>query len=52
VFASPLDLNIERGEIELPLKPMIRFGTPVCDLEGRSQGVVLLNYFGDKLIHR
>jgi hypothetical protein len=25
VFASPLDLNIERGEIERPLKPMIRF---------------------------
>ncbi len=50
VFVSPLDLNIERGEIELPLKPMIRFGTPVSDLEGRKRGIVLLNYFGAKLI--
>lgn len=50
VFVSPLDLNIEKGEIELPLKPMIRFGTPVSDLEGRKRGIVLLNYFGAKLI--
>jgi len=24
VFASPLDLNVEQGEIEQPLKPMLR----------------------------
>ncbi|MBN3897153.1 MAG: hypothetical protein HWQ41_18315 [Nostoc sp. NOS(2021)] len=37
VFISPLDLNIERGKIEQPLKPMIRFGTPVFDSQGQSQ---------------
>ena len=31
---SPLDLNIEHGQIELPLKPMIRIGTPIFDLDG------------------
>ena len=31
IFVSPLDLNIEGGKIETPLKPMIRFGTPVYD---------------------
>ena len=51
VFVSPLDLNIERGEIEQPLKPMIRFGTPVFDSHGRKRGIVLLNYFGAKMIH-
>ena len=50
IFASPLDLNIERGQIEQPLKPMIRFGTPVADTEGRKRGIVLLNYFGAKMI--
>jgi hypothetical protein len=50
VFVSPFDLNIERGQIERPLKPMIRFGTPVVDLKGRKRGIVLLNYFGGKLI--
>jgi PAS domain S-box-containing protein len=50
VFVSPLDLNIEHGEIEQPLKPMIRFGTPVFDTKGQKRGIVILNYFGDKLI--
>ncbi|RLC18094.1 MAG: hypothetical protein DRH93_16950, partial [Deltaproteobacteria bacterium] len=51
IFVSPFDLNIEQGQVELPLKPMIRFGTPVVDLTGQKRGIVLLNYFGAKLIH-
>ena len=50
-FVSPLDLNIEHGEIEQPKKPMIRFGAPVFDRNGKKRGVVILNYFGAKLIH-
>ena len=50
VFVSPLDLNIENGEIERPLKPMIRFATPVFDRRGEKKGIVLLNYFGGKLL--
>ncbi len=50
VFVSPLDLNIEHGEIEQPLKPMIRFATPVFDQHGTKRGIVLLNYFGGKMI--
>ncbi|MFW9260980.1 ATP-binding protein [Nostoc sp. CALU 546] len=50
VFVSPLDLNIERGQVEQPLKPMIRFGTPVFDRRGQKRGVVILNYFGAKML--
>ncbi len=50
IFVSPFDLNIERGEIEKPLKPMIRFGTPVFDINGQKRGIILLNYLGKKLI--
>lgn len=50
VFVSPLDLNIERGKIEKPLKPMIRFGTPVFDSQGQKRGIVVLNYLGEKFI--
>jgi len=50
IFVSQLDLNVEQGKIELPLKPMIRIGTPLVDLKGQKQGVVLLNYFGAKII--
>ncbi len=50
VFVSPLDLNIENGEIERPLKPMIRFGMPACDRDGRKQGAILFNYLGAQLL--
>ena len=50
IFVSPLDLNVERGKIEQPLKPMIRFGTPVFDSEGTKRGIVILNYLGANLL--
>ena len=50
IFVSPFDLNIEGGQIERPLKPMLRFGTPVFDKNGNKKGVLLLNYFGKILI--
>lgn len=49
IFVSPMDLNIEHGEIEIPLKPMIRFGTPIFN-EKEKSGIVLLNYFGKNII--
>lgn len=50
MFVSPLDLNIEHDQIEVPFKPMIRFGMPVFDSAGNKRGIVLLNYFGDDLL--
>ena len=46
VFVSAFDLNVERGQIELPEKPMIRFCTPVFDRSGAKRGVLVLNYLG------
>ncbi|HEU0189308.1 MAG TPA: diguanylate cyclase [Gallionella sp.] len=50
IFVSPLDLNIEQDRLEIPHKPMIRFGTPVFDSAGRKKGVILLNYLGSDLL--
>ena len=50
IFVSPLDLNIEHGKVEKPLKPMIRVGTPIFNKSGKKSGIVLLNYFGADLI--
>ena len=50
IFISPLDLNIEHDRLEIPYKPMIRFGTPVFDSAGRKRGIILLNYFGEELL--
>jgi len=50
IYVSPLDLNVEGGRIEYPLKPVMRFGTPLFDSGGHKRGIVLLNYFGSRLI--
>ncbi len=52
VYVSPFDLNIEHGKIESPVKPMIRFGTPVFDSSGKKTGVLLLNYLGNDLLQK
>ncbi len=50
VFVSPLDLNIEQGEIERPLKPMMRFGTPIVDANGGKRAILYLNYLAERLL--
>lgn len=52
LFLSPFDLNIEGEEIEIPLKPMIRFATPVFDQKGEKQGILVLNYLGNIILNR
>ncbi len=50
VYVSRFDLNVERGEVEQPIKPMIRFATPVFDDAGAKRGVIVLNYLGQYLL--
>ncbi len=50
VYMSPLDLNVENGEVEKPFKPMIRFGSPVFDDRGRLRGVLIINYLAYRLL--
>ena len=51
IFISHLDLNIEFGEIEQPLKPTIRFSTPVFDSSKTMRGMVVVNYLADRFLH-
>jgi len=50
LFVSRLDLNIEDGEIEKPLKPVVRFGMKLTDWQGNSVGVLLLNYLAEGML--
>jgi diguanylate cyclase (GGDEF)-like protein/PAS domain S-box-containing protein len=50
IYVSPLDLNIEHGQIERPFKPMLRFGTPVFDRAGHKKGVIIINVYGRGII--
>lgn len=50
VFISPLDLIFEHNKLAQPIKPTIRFATPVFDAHGQKRGVVVLDYRGKKFI--
>ncbi|WP_372881545.1 diguanylate cyclase [Psychromonas sp.] len=44
VYFSPLDLNIEGGEIERPIKPMMRAVELIHNSKGEPAGLLILNY--------
>ncbi|MGH1461784.1 MAG: cache domain-containing protein [Neptuniibacter sp.] len=50
VFVSPLDLNLEQGQIETPYKPVIRFARPLYDENKSVKAVVVLNFVGNILL--
>lgn len=43
IYISPIDLNVEHGQIEQSFKPMIRFSTPLY-VSGQFKGVIILNF--------
>ncbi len=49
-YISPLDLNIEYSQVEMPIKPMLRFVTKVSDSHGETVGVIVLNYLAQSPI--
>ncbi len=49
---NPVFNNIWRiGKNNRYAKPMIRFATPVFDHSGHSKGIVLINYFGARILN-
>jgi methyl-accepting chemotaxis protein len=50
VYVSSLNLNQERGKIEIPYKPTIRYATPIFNAKGERQGMVISNALGSTLI--
>lgn len=43
-WLSKLDLNIEHGKIEKPIKPVLRMGIPIY-FEGKKSGILIINIF-------
>lgn len=52
VFVSPVDLNVELGAIEQPLKPTIRIGVPVFDARANKRGIIVINYLAQRVLDR
>ncbi|MBF0281917.1 MAG: diguanylate cyclase [Zetaproteobacteria bacterium] len=50
LWISAIDLNIENGVVEQPLRPMLRFSAPVFNAQGERLGLLVINYpMGDVL---
>jgi len=49
VWISKIDLNIEYGKIEKPIKPTIRLGLPVYNKDEKI-GIIIINVFMKKLL--
>ncbi len=50
IYISPLDLNIERGQIEIPYHPTLRLAMPLTDSQGKTRALLVLNYRADEMI--
>ncbi len=50
VYVSPFDLNVENGQVELPIKPMLRLAVPIFESFERAVGIVVLNYNAKDLL--
>ncbi|HEY9873285.1 MAG TPA: methyl-accepting chemotaxis protein [Candidatus Obscuribacterales bacterium] len=50
VYVSPINLNRERGKIEVPYKPVIRYSTPIYGRDGKKRGIVIANVFAQAFI--
>ena len=50
LYVSPLDLNVEHGNIQVPHKPVIRVAVPVFDGRGRKAGILIVNYLAEILL--
>ncbi len=48
IYVSPLDLNVEFGQVEMPDRPVIRVGILVG--EGAASGLLILNLHADLLL--
>jgi len=43
VYISRLDLNMENGRIETPVRPTLRVATPLQDGKGQRRGILVIN---------
>jgi PAS domain S-box-containing protein len=50
LYISVFDLNVEKGVVEIPYKPVLRFASPVYDSAGKKRGVYVINYLGGEAI--
>ncbi len=51
LMISPLDLNREKGEVEMPIRPTLRYATPVFNGSNELQGIIIVNVLAKNLLN-
>jgi signal transduction histidine kinase/CheY-like chemotaxis protein len=49
VVFSPIDLNVEHGQIEMPPRPTLRASGQIVGPDGKPRALLILNYLGDQV---
>ncbi len=52
IYVSRLNLNQERGKIEIPYRPTIRYATPIFSQDGERKGIVIANVKANNLFQQ
>lgn len=50
IYASPLELNIENNQIEVPIKAVIHFSTPIYNATGDHVGIIVIKYLAKQVL--
>ena len=50
IFISPMDLSMNGGEVETPVKPVMRLVLPVFNDQNERQGILVLNYLAKNML--
>ncbi len=50
LYVSPIDLNIENGEIEIPYTPVLRIATPLFNSGNDKSGILILNFYFEEIL--
>ena len=49
IYVSPMDMNVERGIVEIPLKPVVRYAIVITDKNNIKQGILVINLFAKSI---
>ena len=50
IYVSPVDLNREFGQLEVPYTPVVRYATPVFYPDGSRAGIVIINLYAGEFL--
>ena len=50
IYTSPMDLNVEYGKLEVPVRGVVRYATTVLGTDGLARGLLVINVYADYLL--